>query len=214
VFTDDDCILSRLYLSDLLAHYGKDSRIAIRGGRVELGDAGDYPLTIKLEDVAARLTYSTHPGGFVQGCNMTMNREVINLIGLFDERFGAGAPFKSAEDSDYLYRAHLSHIPVEYVPDMAVFHFHGRNSKRSAKRLQFGYNFGNGALYAKFMFRAPKLLKHLYWDAKKAIKEIFGGPVFNPDVGLTYRAIVMGNICGMLGYGLSIVRGGVRGRRL
>ena len=39
---------------------------------------------------------------------MTMHRDVAARIGPFDERFGAGGPLRSAEDTDYLVRALLN----------------------------------------------------------------------------------------------------------
>jgi len=65
------------------------------------------PFTIKRSRVRERLTPDIHPGGFVLGCNMTMHRDVAARIGDFDERFGAGGPLRSAEDTDYLVRAVL-----------------------------------------------------------------------------------------------------------
>lgn len=48
VFTDDDCRLSENYVNDLLRHFASDGAdLVIRGGRVELGDPTDLPITIK-----------------------------------------------------------------------------------------------------------------------------------------------------------------------
>jgi glycosyltransferase involved in cell wall biosynthesis len=46
-FTDDDCRLSKDYVNDLLRHDAADSEPVLRGGRIELGDPTDLPLTIK-----------------------------------------------------------------------------------------------------------------------------------------------------------------------
>ena len=45
-FTDDDCRLSKEYVTDLLRHNAGDIGLVLRGGRVELGDPTDLPLTI------------------------------------------------------------------------------------------------------------------------------------------------------------------------
>jgi len=70
----------------------------------------------------------TCAGGFILGCNMAMQRIVFDKLGPFDERFGAGAVFKSGEDTDYVLRAYFAGIPVEYVPDMVVYHFHAEEN--------------------------------------------------------------------------------------
>jgi len=44
-FTDDDCRLSQNYVNDLLRHDAADTELVLRGGRIELGDPTDLPLT-------------------------------------------------------------------------------------------------------------------------------------------------------------------------
>jgi glycosyltransferase involved in cell wall biosynthesis len=198
VFTDDDCVISENYLIDLAAHYASGTELVIRGGRVELGSPEDFNFTTKTDDHASRLTYPVHPGGFVHGCNMTCNRAVIDQIGGFDVAFGAGALFRAAEDTDFIYRCWIAGIPVEYVPDMSVQHFHGRREASTIRRLHWDYHFGNGALYAKHIARKPSLYKHLYWAARSAIQELFGGPRFDESLGLSWRSIVAANVSGFL----------------
>jgi len=207
VFVDDDCRIDSRYLRDLERHYATGDQCIIRGGRVELGDAKDLPFTIKLSPSRERLSRYIHPGGFIQGCNMTMHREVVARVGSFDERFGAGAPLSAAEDTDFLLRAHLIGIPVEYVPDMTVFHHHGRRTSDAIRAIYRSYNIGNGALYAKHARSAPWLLRHLYWTARSACRELAGGPFFEPRLGLSHRPMVAANLYGALKFsGISLAR--------
>jgi len=199
-FTDDDCTLTEGYFHDLMAHASQDRQAVIRGGRIELGDPTDLPFTIKVEGHSARLEHGTHPGGFISGCNMTMSRDVVRRLGLFDERFGVGSAFRSAEDTDYVYRALLAGVAVEYVPDMAVLHFHRRRTPDEIRLVHAAYQFGNGALYAKYGISSPSLLKFFYWDIRKALKETTGGPHFHPLLGLSHRSIVGNNLLGMAAY--------------
>jgi glycosyltransferase involved in cell wall biosynthesis len=196
VFVDDDCRLDRNYLADLERHYASGEKWLIRGGRVEIGDARDLPFTIKRCDKRERLTPAVHPGGFVLGCNMTMHRDVAALIGPFDERFGAGGALRSAEDTDYLVRAMLAGMAVEYVPDMTIFHHHGRRDRMAIDRLHRDYHFGNGALCLKHFRRAPWLLRHFYWAARAAVRELVGGPRFDQDLKLSHWPVVLMNLAG------------------
>ncbi|RWB38636.1 MAG: glycosyltransferase [Mesorhizobium sp.] len=196
VFVDDDCRLDRSYLIDLERHYASGEKWLIRGGRVETGDALDLPFTIKRCDERERLTPAVHPGGFVLGCNMTMHRDVAARIGPFDERFGAGGALRSAEDTDYLVRAMLAGMAVEYVPDMTIFHHHGRRDRMAIDRLHRDYNFGNGALLLKHFRRAPWLLRHFYWAARAAMRELVGGPRFDQELKLSHWPIVLMNLAG------------------
>ncbi|WEX75327.1 glycosyltransferase [Sinorhizobium numidicum] len=196
VFIDDDCEVDGNYLRDLEQHYSTGEKRVIRGGRVELGNPDDLPFTIKRSRLRARLTTEVHPGGFVLGCNMTMHREVAALVGRFDERFGAGAPLQSAEDTDYLVRAFQLGIPVEYVPDMTVFHHHGRKARAAIEKLHRSYSLGNGALCLKHFFKAPWLLKHFCWTTRSACGETFGGARFDPELQLSHWPIVSMNLLG------------------
>lgn len=205
-FTDDDCTLNADYFLALRRHYDRDTVATMRGGRVELGDPTDLPFSIKLEGHKIVMNDMSHPGGFIIGANMTMKREVVDKLGLFDVRFGAGAPFKAAEETDYIYRAQRAKIPVEYVPDLIVQHFHGRKEKNEIVRLNEGYHIGGGALYAKYASQW-QLLRHFYWDTRKCFQEMFGGPAYDPTIGLSYRTVVKGNIKGMWLYATSGLRG-------
>ncbi|TGP57324.1 glycosyltransferase [bacterium M00.F.Ca.ET.230.01.1.1] len=196
VFVDDDCRLDGSYLADLERHYASGEKWLIRGGRVEIGDALDLPFTVKRCDQRERLTHAVHPGGFVLGCNMTMHREVAARIGPFDERFGAGGALRSAEDTDYLVRAILAGMAVEYVPDMTIFHHHGRRDRKAIDRLHRDYHFGNGALCVKHIRRAPWLFRHFYWAVRAALRELVGGPKFDRDLELSHWPIVAMNVAG------------------
>lgn len=198
-FTDDDCRPAQDFFTRLLAHYDADPGPAIRGGRVELGDPADLPYTIKTDVEPATYDGEIHPGGFLHGCNMSFNRAVLDRIGLFDPIFGAGAPFRSAEDTEYIYRAHRAGIPVHYVPDCVVYHDHGRRHVGELAQLNRAYAEGNGALYAKYL-RDRRLVRNFYWDLKGAVREMFGGAVMDAEFGFTYRANILGCMRGMARY--------------
>lgn len=205
VFVDDDCAVHRDYLRDLERHYSSGEQGLIRGGRVELGDPRDLPFTIKRSRVRERLTPDIHPGGFVLGCNMTMHRDVAARIGYFDERFGAGGPLRSAEDTDYLVRAVLLGIPVEYVPDMTIFHHHGRRDRKAIEKLHRDYSLGNGGLCLKHVRHAPWLLRHFYWAVRGGLRELAGGPAFDRELDLSHWPIVGMNVLGAARYALLLL---------
>src|ERR1700722_6380626 len=90
-FTDDDCRMHKDYVNDLLRHDAADTGLVLRGGRVELGDPTDLPLTIKTTpDIAQwdrKLNSAKHENiaNSIVGCNMAMRRTVAEKIGFFDE---------------------------------------------------------------------------------------------------------------------------------
>ena len=215
-FTDDDCRMRGDYVQALLRHDENDAQPVLRGGRVELGDPTDQPFGIRTGTTARRWQKSTRSdigslSGALMGANMAMRKTLVDQVGFFDERFGAGGQFKGGEEIDYLYRAYLQDIPIEYAPDMVIYHFHGRKSPESIRELVNGYDIGDGALYAKFLFRDITLLRPLWWDMKKAMKELFGGPLARPALGLSHRERVIHVLQGMLQFSLSLwERAGVR----
>lgn len=195
-FTDDDCRLAPDYFERLIEAHDHHSGPRLIGGRVELGGDNALPFTIKTAMEPETLGGDTHPGGFAHGCNLSLSRSLFERIGGFDVRLGPGAPISAAEDTDLVIRAQLAGAQVVYVPDFVVFHHHGRNRNAQVRALHRSYNAGNGALYLKYAFRYPALLRHLYWDLRNGLKERFGGPLFNEALGLTHWGKVSGNLAG------------------
>src|SRR5690606_3592650 len=73
--------------------------------------------------------------------------------------------------------------------------------RNSIAKLHAQYNIGNGALYAKHC-TDWRLLRHFYWDFRKLIRGI------DPHDGLALsaRAVIVGNVRGMLRYACLVVR--------
>jgi GT2 family glycosyltransferase len=206
-FTDDDCRLSKDYVNDLLRHDAADSEPVLRGGRIELGDPTDLPLTIKTTPErirwSRRLNSARHQPitGQINGCNMTMRRALVEKLGPFDERFGPGGIIGSGSDSDYLFRAYLADFTLEYVPDMTVVHYHGRKTPAEGRKLLQSYLIGNGAEFAKHAWKHPNLCRPFYWDLKNAAREIItGANTFLPAIGLSHRDKVVYAVRGALRY--------------
>ncbi|MDB5594147.1 MAG: glycosyl transferase family protein [Hyphomicrobiales bacterium] len=212
VFTDDDCRLELNYIKDLLAHDATDSGPVLRGGRVELGDATDLPFTVKTDCSTFRYHIRKtnlrmlHLGGCILGCNMAMRREVIEKVGDFDERFGAGGMFPAAEDTDFIFRAYLAGFPIEYVPDMTVRHYHGRKSLADIQQLLRNYDLGEGAIYAKYALRHPAFVRQFYWDLKASLRELFGPKTYQPQFGVFSRHKIARNIRGIFSYAFKGLR--------
>ena len=197
VFTDDDCRVEIDYFTTLARLYPDRRAPRMIGGRVLLGDDRDLPVTIK-EDLEGAEFAGTSAGGFILGCNMTMTRAAWDKIGQMDERLGAGTPYRSAEDTDYIIRAHMAGVPITYDPSLCVHHFHGRRSLPEVQKLFSGYSVGNGALYAKYF--GTSFARQFRWDLQDAVREVFGRAAFKPELGITYRSILIGNVTGMLRY--------------
>ena len=169
--TDDDCVLRPDYFAALVAAFVGVAAPAIIGGRILLGDPADLPVTVKLEDHPMEAVRDGFPGGFVMGANLAFTRDVIDLTGAFDTRFGAGARFVAAEDTDLLFRALGRGIRVAYDPYFVVEHHHGRRHPDQVVALLAGYGFGDGALYAKYMLSDRRILGVIREDVRAVLAE-------------------------------------------
>jgi glycosyltransferase involved in cell wall biosynthesis len=207
VFIDDDCRMSAEYVNDLLRHNDADRGPVLRGGRIELGDPNDLPFTIntcptvKQWSLAANSARYDRLAGYINGCNMALRRSLMERVGLFDENLGPGAPLPSGDDLDYIYRAYLLGTLLEYVPDMTVFHDHGRKTNEQAIRLFRNYMTGNGAMTVKYLFRHPNFARPFVWDVKNAVKELISGTnTFLPSIGFSHRDKVVYGTAGAIKY--------------
>lgn len=83
---------------------------------------------------------------FVTGAAIMIGRQVIEKIGLFDERY-----FLYYEDSDYCQRAKEAHFKIMYVPAAVVYHLNAQTTKLGSP-LQDYYISRNRLLFAsKFL---------------------------------------------------------------
>ena len=208
-FTDDDCRMHHEYVNDLLRHDANDTGLVLRGGRTELGDPGDLPFTIatsttpKRWSLAANSARHENLADAVAGCNMSMRRGLVERLGPFDEDFGPGARIGSGEDTDYLFRAYLAGATIEYVPDMTVFHHHGRKTKDDGRALFRRYMIGTGALNMKYILKHPNLCRQTYWDLKHVCREmVTGSNTFLPGIGFSHTDKLRCIVRGAVRYGL------------
>jgi GT2 family glycosyltransferase len=193
VMVDDDCNLREDYFVELLRLYVDANEPVLRGGRVELGNSQDLPLTIKTETAARRWhlgiasARTENLGNCFLGCNFLMSRAVYARLGPFDENLGAGCLIPSGEDTDYIFRAYEAGMALEYVPNLVVFHHHGRRTAAEARKLWRNYMVGSGALYTKHLFKCPSLCLQAKWDFRGAIREIFSRRnLFLPEYNFSY----------------------------
>lgn len=212
-WTDDDCRLSREYVADLLRHDSADTELVLRGGSVVLGDPTDLPICIQTSKVLKRWHKEKYPEdkwrltSALIGANMTMRRSLVEKLGFFDECFGAGTNLHGGEEIDYIYRAYLDSVIIEYVPDMVIFHYHGRNTICVVNNLRKNYVIGEGGLYAKYLFKHPDFCRPAYWTMKNALLETISRAKRNEEeVGLSSGKVLAYLLVGVMRYSVAWVR--------
>jgi glycosyltransferase involved in cell wall biosynthesis len=206
-FTDDDCQLHPEYVNDLLRHAAADTDLILRGGRIELGDPTDLPFTINTSTTPKRWsraldsTRYDYIAGELNGCNLTMRRALVERLGPFDENFGPGSRMGSGDDAEYMFRAYVNGITLEYVPDMTVFHHHGRKTSEEGRALLLRYAIGWGGLKVKYLFQHPPFLYQTYLDLREVLKEIITNTnTLLPDIGFSHRDSLLCEMRGALRY--------------
>lgn len=199
VFTDDDCRLDELYIDNAVRLDAHDEKLILRGGRVELGDPSDLPLTIKTDrtprrwNIAMRSARYENLGNCLHGCNMMMRRSLLEKVGPFDPQ--------TVDDTDLICRCYLAGISIEYSPDIVVFHYHGRKTPAAGYATFRRYMIDTGTLYAKYIFRQPDLCRQFLWDLRNATKEIVrGANTFLPEIGFSHKHRVYYVAVGALRY--------------
>jgi glycosyltransferase involved in cell wall biosynthesis len=201
IWTDDDCRLDETYVKNALSYGKQDDGLVLRGGRVELGDPTDLPLTIKTDRVPRRWSSGMRSaryeclGNCLLGCNMMMRRSLFETVGLFDAL--------TDDDIDLVYRCYVASIPIEYAPDLVVFHHHGRKDPARGHKLFRTYMQQMGALYAKFVLQDADLCWPVLWDLRNAAKEIVARRnLFLPEIGFSHKQRLYWNAVGALKYWL------------
>ena len=151
VFSDDDCYLKPGYL--ITASRVFDSgQFHYCGGRIFLYDPTDAKYGLRWKETFELIPPDSFiPTGKIQGTNMVFHRTVIEKIGPFDTMLGAGTPFR-VEDIDYCARASMAGFTGAHVPELVVYHHHGRKpSTKEFERLKAHNDYGRGAYYMKFI---------------------------------------------------------------
>lgn len=152
-FTDDDCRLTR-------GHLRAQLRLMLTLGADILGGAVVPPSSHAGAVVPAQARVALlesralrwFPGssqirpGELQGANLAFRREVLQRIGGFDERLGAGTPYR-CEDIDAVARALQAGFAALYAPSLAVVHAHGRTAQEG-RALEAANDRARGAYYA------------------------------------------------------------------
>jgi len=180
-YADDDVRPNSRWLEAILREFLEDPGLGVLSGRVELFNPADLPHTLRLHTERATFNSMGHAFSLLAGCNFALRRSLVQRVGLFDEEFGTGARFGSAEDADFFYRAWKQGERLVFAPEMLVYHDHGRRTAQDGRDLVRAYISGRGAFYAKHICLGDsQALRGLYWELRSAIRGAVRG---NSDFG-------------------------------
>ncbi|HSB95824.1 MAG TPA: glycosyltransferase family A protein [Spongiibacteraceae bacterium] len=185
-FTDDDCYPQPDFLQQVMQSFNTYEWDYF-GGRVTLFDPLDAPITIKTDAQMFKIPAASHiAAGIIHGANFNFKKSVLERLGGFDVRFGAGAPLVSGEDMDIIARASAAGFFGGYDPQPTVAHHHRRRHKEEIDKLYLGYDVGRGAYYAKMLLvkNMRKIyLRHWYWRVRFFFLQRRFGQIYNEASG-------------------------------
>lgn len=128
-YLNSDIIVTAGWLERLVFHASADKKIGVVGCCTNLADenCSAQPDMREIQRIAAAMALSRDraysPAAFVHGFCMLIKREVIDTVGLFDERFYPCA----FEDLDYCLRTLKSGYKLITALDVFLYHFSGRS---------------------------------------------------------------------------------------
>lgn len=142
VFTDDDCLFQREWLSLLLAPFDS-AEVGMVGGpdRAPEGSSfsskcADYLLTSFIGTGGLREKNRLRAGRYYpRSCNMAIRRDVLAQVGLFDEDLFPG------EEIELAYRVEKAGCPISFAPDAYVWHKRRANLREHLRKI---YAIGHG----------------------------------------------------------------------
>lgn len=196
VFTDDDCVPDPKWLAKIALEFASDPSLSVLGGRVELYDKQDRPVTIRNFPERTLIESRDQVFLFLIGANMSIRRKVLDAVGEFDPFLGPGSRIGAVmEDLDLLYRVYRKKFKIVYSPDVLVYHNHGRTTEAQIQALNHRYVVGRGAFYCKHILGGDRnVLKMAYWEfsslAKGMIKNLLTGKKIQEQGRLLWALLV------------------------
>ncbi len=180
-FTDDDAIVDTHWLTSILKEFTTETSVSGIGGRVELFNKKDKPVTIRT--CKERISFSSPRQlySLIIGCNMAFKRKVFDEVGGMDPSLGPGTKIGAvADDPDFIYRVYKRGFKIIYSPDVLVYHNHGRRTEKEIQILHKKYVIGRGALYCKYILRGDiniflMAYREIYGITTSLIKNLLEG---------------------------------------
>jgi GT2 family glycosyltransferase len=196
-FTDDDCVVTSGWLDEITAPFAVDERIAVVLGTVRPAPydpaLGFLPSYRRAEPFLARGLRDKHRVEGM-GASMAIRRSAWRTLHGFDEMLGAGAPLRSAEETDFVLRALAAGFYVYETPAAVVVHS-GFRAWAAGRRVIHDYLFGIGAALAKNLRCGHAGVVAVLWHL--AVRWTISRPVVDLGIRSHRRARLAGFLSGV-----------------
>lgn len=148
---------------------------------------------------------------FFMGSCMIIKKEAIETVGYFDERFGSGAQYFAADDSNLFFRLKQKKARILYLPK--VIFYHPYSEYIPLKRV-FTYSFAKGAFLAERIFSDPLhsfifvliFSRTICISFLRLLQRYFSSAIRVKDKRFHYRFVLNGTLNGMVVYLINSMR--------
>lgn len=143
---------------------------------------------------------------YFMGSAQVLRKTAIEKIGLYDERFGAGAKYPAAEESDIFFRLKHRDEEVVYLPELTFYH-PINNATPAFKR--FNYSYAIGAMLAKqitldinhFLIYLSIIFKIIAKSFLRTLQvSFFFKRIMAKNLRFKYRSVLAGTLNGVWDY--------------
>lgn len=138
----------------------------------------------------------------LMGSNFVIKASTFDKLNRFDENFGVGSYWGSSEETDFCWKAYFQKIPMEFFPQLKVYHappFNLSIKKGFIKSFKFGI--GKGALVYKWLIKNRKLIvsyELIEMFIVPIIVSIIGIFKLKPQFIVTNSASIIGRLYGLI----------------
>jgi len=150
VFLDDDAAVKEDFLVVLSENISKIQAAAFCG---KIMDPEKSSLYAECFSSSGFKFLNPFEFAYFMGSAHVLKKEILERIGLYDEKFGAGAKYPAAEESDIFFRLKSRNEAVVYLSDL-VFYHPVYDVTPDSKR--FNYSYASGAMLMKQICRDTK----------------------------------------------------------
>ncbi len=200
-FCDDDGYPCEDYSEKLENIINQNPSLEILAGSIVRDDNKDF-YTLRHKNRGSLKKFRNTKN--LMGSNFVVKAKVFDELGRFDENFGAGSMWGSSEETDFCWKAYFAGKPMEYFPELIVYHVPPFNeSFKAGFHKAFKYGIGKGALVSKWLFEKHKfkvtyeLLEMISVPFIQSIRGLF---TFKFGLIASNFAALTGRLYGMIKY--------------